>query len=195
MSFSAVASRSPIDHQNSFFRTLSDRILKDSVILILDKTTSSLLMMKQSDDVENFPNADLNPSFWIVMPSGKIWPRGIPRRAIAERLFFFFSQVSYMFTSKRNPRKTLCDEQKFRYELAILVCWDRTERCLCVCLSVCLSVCLCLCVFVIFTAQTDGSILMKLSTNDLNDICQWHISKILKFQNRWRHISHFVLFE
>ena len=43
----------------------------------------------------------------------------------------------------------------------------RVSVCLCVCLCVCLSVC------VISTAQTDGPIFMKLSTNDLEDICLW----------------------
>ena len=39
-----------------------------------------------------------------------------------------------------------------------------------VCVCVCLSVCLCVCV--ISTAQTNEPILMKFSTNDLEDICQ-----------------------
>ena len=44
------------------------------------------------------------------------------------------------------------------------------------------------------TAHTDGSISMKLSTNDLEDICQRHFSRILKIQNGWRHGGHFVRF-
>ena len=51
---------------------------------------------------------------------------------------------------------------------------------------VCLSVYAYLCVCVISTAHTNKSILMKLSTNDLEDICQRH--------NGWRHGGHFVLF-
>ena len=40
----------------------------------------------------------------------------------------------------------------------------------CVCVLVCVSVCACVCV--ISTANTVWSILMKLSINDLEDICQ-----------------------
>ena len=59
------------------------------------------------------------------------------------------------------------------------------NRGLSVCVSVCLSVCVCLCVClsvcVISTAQTDGSIFIKLSTNNLADI--WNASEI--FQDFW----------
>ena len=46
------------------------------------------------------------------------------------------------------------------------------------CLSVCLSVCLC----AISTAKTDGLILMKLSTNHFQQICEVRFSPILKIQ-------------
>ena len=59
---------------------------------------------------------------------------------------------------------------------------------------VCVRVSVCLFVCVNSTAHTDWSILMKLSTNDLEDICQWHFSPILKIQNGWRHGGHFVCF-
>ena len=52
--------------------------------------------------------------------------------------------------------------------------------CVCVCVYVCLSVCLSVCV--ISTAQTDGPILMKLCTNDLEYICECHFSRFLKFR-------------
>ena len=54
--------------------------------------------------------------------------------------------------------------------------------CVCVCVFVCLSVCLSVCGS--SPAQTDGSILMKFSTNDLTDICEVHFSRILKIRNR-----------
>ena len=58
----------------------------------------------------------------------------------------------------------------------------------------CVSVCLCVCLYVcvISTAQTDEPILMKLSTNHLTDICQWHFSRFLKFRIWWRHGGHFA---
>ena len=40
--------------------------------------------------------------------------------------------------------------------------------CVCVCVCVCVYVCMCVCDSA--TAQTDGWILMKFSTNDLTDI-------------------------
>merc|ERR1712105_212000 len=52
----------------------------------------------------------------------------------------------------------------------------RVSVCVCVCLSVCPSVC------VISTAQTNGPILMKLSTNHLQYICSIRFSPILKIQ-------------
>ena len=60
--------------------------------------------------------------------------------------------------------------------------------CVCVCLSVCVSVC------VISTAQTDGPILMKLSTNHLQHICSIRFSPILKIQIWWRHGGHYCCF-
>ena len=60
------------------------------------------------------------------------------------------------------------------------------------CLSV--RVCVCVYVFVISTAQTDGPILMKLSTNHLQYICLIHFSPILKIQIWWRHGGHFSCF-
>jgi len=67
---------------------------------------------------------------------------------------------------------------------------DRTEGvCAYVRLCVCVSVC------VISTAKTNEPILMKFSINDLEDICQWHFSRILKIQNGWRHGGHFVRFQ
>ena len=53
--------------------------------------------------------------------------------------------------------------------------------CMCVCASVC--VCVCVCVCGSSPAQTDGSILMKFSTNDLTDICEVRFSRILKIRN------------
>ena len=63
--------------------------------------------------------------------------------------------------------------------------------CLYVCVFVCLFVCVCVCVCVISTAQTEWPILMKLSTNDLEDICQWfyngfEISKSKTIITLWR---------
>jgi len=37
------------------------------------------------------------------------------------------------------------------------------------------------------TAQTDEWVLMKVSTNDLTDICKVRFSRIFKFRNRWRY--------
>ena len=45
----------------------------------------------------------------------------------------------------------------------------------------CVYVCVCVCDSA--TAQTDGWILMKFSTNDLTDICEVRFSRILKFPN------------
>ena len=84
----------------------------------------------------------------------------------------------------------------FRYFLYSVKFWlnmlGSNRGCLCVCVCVCLSVCVSVCV--ISTAQTDGPIFMKLSTGDLEDICQWLFSRILKIQNGWRHGGHFVCF-
>ena len=44
-------------------------------------------------------------------------------------------------------------------------------------------VCVCVCVCGSSTAQTDGSILMRFSTNDLTDICEVDFSRILKILN------------
>ena len=51
----------------------------------------------------------------------------------------------------------------------------------CVCVCVCASVCVCVCGS--SPAQTDWSILMKFSTNDLTDICEVRFSRILKIRN------------
>ena len=50
---------------------------------------------------------------------------------------------------------------------------------------VCICVCMYVCVYVCdrATAQTNGWILMKFSTNDLTDICEVRFSRILKFRN------------
>jgi len=49
---------------------------------------------------------------------------------------------------------------------------------------VCVSVCVCVCLSVCgrSPAQTDGSILMKFSTNDLTDICEVHFFGFSKFE-------------
>ena len=44
--------------------------------------------------------------------------------------------------------------------------------CVCVCVCMCVCVCVCMCVCDSATAQMDGWILMKCSTNDLTDICE-----------------------
>ena len=68
--------------------------------------------------------------------------------------------------------------------------------CMCVCVCACMCLCMCVCIYVCdsATAQTDGWILMKFSTNDLTDICEVRFSRILKIRNRWRHGGHFALF-
>ena len=48
---------------------------------------------------------------------------------------------------------------------------------------VCVYVCMYVCVCDSATAQTDGWILMKFSTNDLTDICEVRFSRILKIRN------------
>ena len=48
----------------------------------------------------------------------------------------------------------------------------------------CVCVCVCVCVCGSTVAQTDGSILIKFSTNDLTDIWEVCFSRILKCQNR-----------
>ena len=58
------------------------------------------------------------------------------------------------------------------------ICCDWTEG---VCMCVCMYVCVCVCGS--SPAQTDGSILMKFSTNDLTDICEVRFSRILKIRN------------
>ena len=52
----------------------------------------------------------------------------------------------------------------------------------CVCVCVCMYVSMCVCDSA--TAQTDGWILMKFSTNDLTDICEARFSRILKIRYR-----------
>ena len=47
-----------------------------------------------------------------------------------------------------------------------------------------LRVCVCVCVCGSAAAQMDWCILMKLSTNDLKDICEVIFSQILKIRNR-----------
>ena len=59
---------------------------------------------------------------------------------------------------------------------------------------VCVRLCVCVCVCGSSPAQTDGSILMKFSTNDLTDICEVHFSRILKFSNHDVMAAIFVLF-
>ena len=61
-----------------------------------------------------------------------------------------------------------------------------------VCVYVCMCVCLCVCDSA--TAQTDGWILMKFSTNDLTDICEVRFSPILKFPNDDVMAAIFALF-
>ena len=64
------------------------------------------------------------------------------------------------------------------------ICCDRTE-------GVCMYVCVCVCVYVCdsATAQTDGWILMKFSTNDLTDLYLWGLSfsdfEISKSMTSW----------
>ena len=48
----------------------------------------------------------------------------------------------------------------------------------CVCMYVCVDVC------DSATAQTDGWIWMKFSTNDLTNICEVRFSRSLRFRNR-----------
>ena len=57
-------------------------------------------------------------------------------------------------------------------------------------------VCVCVCMYVCdsATAQTDGWILMKFSTNDLTDICEVRFSRILKFPNDDVMAAIFALF-
>ena len=57
--------------------------------------------------------------------------------------------------------------------------------CMFVCIYVCMCVCVCVCVCVCdsATAQTDGWILMKFSTNDLTNICEVRLPQILKYPN------------
>ena len=55
---------------------------------------------------------------------------------------------------------------------------------------------MCVCVFVCGSAvaQTDGSILMKFSKNDLTDTWEVRFSRILTFRNLFRHGGHLTLF-
>ena len=64
--------------------------------------------------------------------------------------------------------------------------------CMHVSMCVCMYVCVCVCDSA--TAQTDGWILMKFSTNDLTDICEVHFSPILKFPNDDVMAAIFALF-
>jgi len=58
-----------------------------------------------------------------------------------------------------------------------------------VCVYVCMGVCVNVCVYVrpyvcgSVAAKTDGSILIKFSTNDLTNICEVRFSRILTFPN------------
>ena len=65
--------------------------------------------------------------------------------------------------------------------------------CVCACVRACVRVSVCLCVCVISTAQTNGTILMKLYTNDFENICQCHSSRFLKFRIWWSHSGHLAL--
>ena len=58
----------------------------------------------------------------------------------------------------------------------------------------CVCVCVCVCVCDSPTAQTDGWIFMKFSTNDQTDICEVHFSRILKFPNDDVMAAIFALF-
>ena len=68
------------------------------------------------------------------------------------------------------------------------------------CVYVCVYVCMCVCMYVYVyvcdsaTAQTDGWILMKFSTNDLTDICEVRFPRILKFPNDDVMAAIFALF-
>ena len=68
----------------------------------------------------------------------------------------------------------------------ILTEYVAIEPRVCVCVYMCMYACVYVCMYarvcVISTAQTDEPILMKLSTNDLTDICQCHFSRFLKFR-------------
>ena len=64
--------------------------------------------------------------------------------------------------------------------------------CVYVYMYVCMYVCLCVCDSA--TAQTDGWILMKFSTNDLTDICEVRFPRILKFSNDDVMAAIFALF-
>ena len=71
-----------------------------------------------------------------------------------------------------------------------------TLLCVYVCVYVCAFVCVCVrvCVSGSAAVQTDESILMKLSINDLTKINEVLFSRILKFWNRWQHGGHFAHF-
>ena len=71
---------------------------------------------------------------------------------------------------------------KFLYSV-ILSEYVAMEPRVCVCMCVCMCICVCVCVCGSASAQTDGSILMKFSTNDLKDICEVRFSQILKLGN------------
>ena len=60
--------------------------------------------------------------------------------------------------------------------------------------SLCVCVCMYVCVCDSATAQTDKLILMKFSTNDLTDICEVCISRILAFPNDDVMAAIFALF-
>ena len=49
--------------------------------------------------------------------------------------------------------------------------------------GVCVSVCVSVCAFHLHSPKWIGQFLTKMSTNDLTNICQCQISRILTFQN------------
>ena len=60
----------------------------------------------------------------------------------------------------------------------------KPRECVCMYFCMCVNVYVCPCVCYSAAAQTDGSILMKLATNNQTDICEAYFSRIWTFLNR-----------
>ena len=106
----------------------------------------------------------------------------------------FCAQFSHSFVS-HIPRISIMYYTNFKLERLLklhdgflysvnLTEYVAMEPRVCVCVYVCVCVCVCMCVCDSATAQTDGWILMKCSTNNLTDICDVYFTPILKFRDR-----------
>ena len=138
---------------------------------------------------QNVVNDWTQEECWILRSSDfglVLLERDKPIGNVSFSSFFFFTLSLLVPFRQENSRQrcrcqlevkvsrySKCCNKCFYFSHFDWICCDGTEG---VCMYVCMYVCMCVCDSA--TAQTDGWILMKFSTNDLTDIFEVRFSQI-----------------